>query len=168
MQSIHPMQVILGIILVLASLGVILAKKPVYSCLYFLLTLLVLACLYLQLSAEFIAVMQVLIYAGAILVIFMFVMVLFQNAYKKLMNTQGKSTPLLIAAAGGFFILSLIYLGKELWTFTPSGANLKESFGTAQSLGKLLYVDYFFPFEAVLSLFLIASIGSLYIGKKDS
>ena len=57
---------ILGAILILSSLGVILLRKPVHASLSFLLTLLALAALYLQLSAEFIAVMQVLVYAGGI------------------------------------------------------------------------------------------------------
>ncbi|MBA3602641.1 MAG: NADH-quinone oxidoreductase subunit J [Parachlamydiaceae bacterium] len=168
MDSVPTMQIILGIILIIASLGVILSKKPVYSCLHFLLALLVLAGLYLQLSAEFIAVMQVLIYAGAILVAFMFVMVLFQNAHQKIMLTHGKSTPLLIGAFGGCFVLALIYLGKQLSTSTSQGSNqLSDQFGTAQSIGKTLYVEYFFPFEAVILLFLIATIGSFYIGKKE-
>ncbi len=170
MDSVPPMQIILGIILIFASLGVILSKKPVYSCLNFLLALLVLAGLYLQLSAEFIAVMQVLIYAGAILVTFMFVMLLFQNAHQKIMLTHGKSTPLLIGAFGGCFVLALIYLGKQLSSSisTSQGSTqLSDQFGTAQSIGKTLYVEYFFPFEAVILLFLIAAIGSLYIGKKE-
>ena len=168
MDSVPPMQMILGTILVIASLGVILSKKPVHSCLYFLLALLVLAGLYLHLSAEFIAVMQVLIYAGAILVTFMFIMLLFQNAYQKIILTHGKSTPLLVAAAGGCFTLALIYFGKQLVISTSQNTHpLSEQFGTAQSLGKLLYLEYFFPFEAVILLFLIAAIGSLYIGKKE-
>ena len=73
--------IVLGFLLVLASLGVILCKKPVHSCLSFLLTLLLLAGLYLNLQAPFISAMQILVYAGAILVIFMFVIVLFQDAY---------------------------------------------------------------------------------------
>ncbi len=141
----HPMQIIIGIILILSSLGVILAKKPVHSCLYFLLTLLLLAVIYLQLSAEFIAVMQVLIYAGAILVTFMFIMLLFQNAHEKIALTHGKSTPLLLAAAGGTFTLALIYLARELAIFSPSQTSPSKDFGTAYSLGKLLYIDYFFP-----------------------
>ncbi len=168
MHSVPPMQIFLGIILILASLGVILSKKPVHSCLYFLLALLTLAGIYLQLNAEFIAVMQVLIYAGAILVTFMFVMLLFQNAHQKIVLTHGRSTPLLLAASGGCFTLALIYFGKQLSTYVSEGSKpLTEQFGTAQSLGKLLYVDYFFPFEAVILLFLIAAIGSLYIGKKE-
>lgn len=168
MHLVDPMQIILGVILLFASLGVILAKKPVHSCLFFLLTLLILAGIYLQLSAEFIAVMQVLIYAGAILVTFMFIMLLFQNAHEKLSQTTGKSTPILLASAGGAFTLALIYMAKRLSNFTTSGTDsLALDFGTAQSLGKLLYIDYFFPFETVVLLFLIASIGALYIGKKE-
>ena len=74
-------ELLLGLLLILSGLGVILAKKPVYSALSFLLTLILLAIQFLELSANFIAVMQVIVYAGAILVMFMFVIVLFQDAH---------------------------------------------------------------------------------------
>ena len=70
-------QWIMGLVLILSAMGVILLRKPLYACLSFLLSLLLLAAFYLQLYAEFIAVMQILIYAGAILVIFVFVIVFF-------------------------------------------------------------------------------------------
>ncbi len=158
----------LGTILILASLGVILASKPVHSALSFLLTLLALAALYLQLSAQFIAVMQVLVYAGAILVIFMFVIVLFQDAHQQIVQFEPKSSkPLLIASAVAF-VLALGFLGSRLTGLKPLQDRAPEGFGTVQSLGHALYLDFFFPFEAVILLFLIAVIGALYIGRKST
>src|SRR5262249_51901600 len=75
---------VLSIFLILSALGVVFSKKPVYSGLSFLLALLLLSALYVELAAEFIGIMQVLIYAGAILVIFMFVMILFQDAHQQI------------------------------------------------------------------------------------
>lgn len=163
----HPIQWILGAFLILSSLGVILAEKPVHSCLYFLLTLLTLATVYLQLSAQFVGVMQILVYAGAILVIFMFVMVLFQDAYEKISKIKPKSSTSLLVAGAVAFLISLALFGKDLRHFPPANSTLAQGFGTVESLGRLLYVDFFFPFEALLALFLIASIGALYIGKKE-
>lgn len=161
-------QGIFGSLLVLSSLGVILATKPVYSALSFLLTLLTLAVLYLELSAQFIAVMQILVYAGAILVIFMFVIVLFQDAHQQIAKYSSRSPPLLLLGAAAAFVLSLLYLGSQFFDLKPATDKLPADFGTVQELGKALYIDFFFPFEAVTLLFLVAVIGALYIGRKST
>lgn len=160
-------QWILGIILVLSSLGVILVRKPVHACLSFLLTLLTLATLYLQLSAEFIAVIQILVYAGAILVIFMFVIVLFQDAHQKIEEDQPKSSKVLLSLAGVAFALALAFLAKQLIGLVSKTEMLTVDFGTVQSIGKSLYIDFAFPFEAIVMVFLVAIVGALYIGKKS-
>ncbi|MBA3237745.1 MAG: NADH-quinone oxidoreductase subunit J [Parachlamydiaceae bacterium] len=162
------MKLFFGAILIFSSLGVILSKKPVYSALYFLCTLLALSALYAELSAEFIAVMQILVYAGAILVIFMFVMVLFQDAHAKIIQTIGLSSQNLLLFAAFSFIFALLVFVKEVGLSSLPEGHPSADFGTVQSLGKLLYLDFFFPFEAILMLFLIASIGTVYIGKKES
>lgn len=160
-------QLFIGTVLILSSIGVLIAKKPVYASLSFLLTLISLAALYLQLSAQFIAVMQILVYAGAILVIFMFVIILFQDAYLKIDQTEATASPWLI----GVGVLSLLglfgFLGYRIWNTEQSVKALPESFGTVQELGKALYLDFFFPFEAVILLFLVAMIGTVYIGKRE-
>lgn len=158
---------ILGLILILSSLGVILTKNPVHASLSFLVTLITIALFYLQLSAEFISVMQVLVYAGAILVLFMFVIVLFQDAHSQIAKFASKAkSPLLIIAAVTF-LLTLIFLADQLKLLNPEKPRLPEGFGTVEALGKALYVDYFFPFEAVILLFLVALIGALYTAKKE-
>ncbi len=141
-------------------------RKPVHASLCFLLTLLTLAVVYLQLSAQFIAVMQVLVYAGAILVIFMFVIVLFQDAYQQIARIPAKSASLLLLGAGAAFLLVLVFLGQKMVGIPPNPEGLPDNFGTVQGLGQALYIDFFFPFEAVILLFLIAVIGALYIARK--
>lgn len=168
-HPIHPLQLILGIILILSSLGVILAKKPVHSCLAFLLTLLTLATLYLQESAQFIAVMQILVYAGGILVIFMFVMVLFQDAHSYIVKFKPQSKTVLLLFAGFSFVIAVTLLAKDFGGHQPLiEPKIDNDYGSVQTIGKLLYLDFFFPFEVVVLLFLVASIGALYIGKKDA
>ena len=159
-------QWILGIILILASIGVIVARKPVHASLSFLLALIMLAALYLQLSAEFIAVMQILIYAGAILVIFMYVIVLFQDAHSQISQFKANSAPLLLWGAVGAFALALGTLALQLIGITQSKGTLPSDFGTAEELGMALYIDFFFPFEAVIFLFLVALVGAVYVGRK--
>lgn len=162
----NPAQWILAIILIIASLGVIMARKPVIASLYFLVTLLALAALYLQLSAQFIAVMQVLVYAGAILVIFMFVIIMFQDAHQQIATLQSHSPWLFLFVAACAFVLALGLLGNQLIGISVPAGHLPEKYGTVEALGKMLYLDFFFPFEAVVFLFLISMIGALYIGKK--
>lgn len=164
----NPIQCILGIILILSALGIIIARKPVHASLSFLLTLLSLAALYLQYSADFIAVMQILIYAGAILVIFIFVIILFQDAYQHIDLVHPQSAPLFLFIAGTAFVVALVFLGQRFLGIQPVDKQLPEDFGTVQALGHALYIDFFFPFEAVTLLFLVAIIGAFYIGKKEA
>ena len=157
----------LGIILILSSLGVIIAQRPIYASLSFLLSLIALAATYSELSAEFIAVMQILVYAGAILVIFVFVIVLFQDAHLKIGQYKAKSKPELLAIAITIFLAAFIFFARRFINHVPERAPLTEDFGSAQGLGEALYLNFFFPFEAIILLFLVAIIGSLYIAKKD-
>lgn len=160
-------QLILGIVLIASSLGVILARKPVYAGLSFLLTLLTLSALYLQLSASFIAAMQILVYAGAILVMFMFVIILFQDAYLQIENYKSQSATRFLTVAASLFVMAFLYLAWSLYGSVITTVSLPNDYGTVQALGRLLYLDFFFPFEAIILLFLVAVIGALYIGKKE-
>lgn len=161
-----PVQWILSIILILSSLGVIIAKNPVHSSLSFLLTLLSLATLYLHLSAQFISVLQVLVYAGAILVLFMFVIILFQDANLQISEIKPQSKTLFLFLAAAAFLFCLIFLGTQFVGLKPAPEKLPANYGTVQALGEALYINFFFPFEAIILLFLIAVIGALYIAKK--
>lgn len=160
------MQYFLGVLVLLASLGVILCKKPVHSCLSFLLTLLGLAGIYLQLSAPFISAMQILVYAGAILVIFMFVVVLFQDAYLAIRDYKAKTSSFWPAFSAVSLIGVVTFLGLHASSISYQNKELTEGYGSIEMLGKAIYIDFFFPFEAVGLLFLVAIVGSLYIGKK--
>lgn len=164
----HPLQLILGFLMLLSSLGVLLAPKPVHACLSFLLTLMILALFYLQLSASFIGVMQILVYAGAILVTFMFVMVLFQDAHYQIDKNPAQSSPMLLFVAAATVVLALLTFG---WAeidlpVAMAKASRPMPFGSVEELGKALYLDFFFPFEAVILLFLVAIVGAFYIGRK--
>lgn len=163
----NPALWFLGALLIASSLGVLLFSKPVHASLSFLLTLICLAGIYLQLSAQFIAVMQVLVYAGAILVIFMFVIILFQDAHQQIDKFKPNSVKVLLVCAGCTFLVILVLLGQQLLGLTSVASSLPKGYGTVESLGHILYFDYFFPFEAVILLFLVAVIGAFYIGKKE-
>lgn len=158
-------QWIVGIILIAASFGVILFKKPVHAALSFLLSLMMLAALYLELNAQLIAVLQILIYAGAILVVFVFVMILFQDAYQQIELMKSNNFIYFLAGAAIAIIITFSILADKLLGFAKLPA-LPQNFGSAYTVGKTLYIDFFFPFEAVIVLFLIALVGGFYIARK--
>jgi NADH-quinone oxidoreductase subunit J len=159
---------IIGAALLLSALGVVLLRRPIYASLSFLLSLLALAAFYLRLSAEFIAVMQVLVYAGAILVIFIFVIVLFQDAHEQLKKFASNSRLELLAVAAAAFAAALGFFAIQSTGILPLPEKLlPEGFGSVQSIGQALYLDFFFPFEAVILLFLVAVIGALYMAKRE-
>jgi NADH-quinone oxidoreductase subunit J len=158
-----PWDLSLASVIILSALGILITEKPVHACLYFLLTLLGLATLYFRLEAPFIAAMQVLIYAGAILVIFMFVVVLFQDAHVAIDKTPAKTNQTIAGLIAGVFTAIMIFF----FSLQPMERKpLAADFSTVESLGTALYSDFFFPFEVAGLLFLVAMIGAVYIGKK--
>lgn len=158
---------ILGGLLILSALGILIAKKPIYAALSFLATLLLLAGQYLMLSAEFIAVMQILVYAGAILVLFIFVMMLFQDTYLEILKVPSKSSRLWISFVSASFLVAIGFVVFKISDFEATKKALPEGFGQAKALGHALYIDFFFPFEAVLLLFLVGIVGAVFIAKKE-
>ncbi len=167
MNQVNSGQILLGLLLMASALGVILYKKPIYASLSFLMTLTILAAFYLQLSAEFIAVMQILVYAGAILVIFVFVILLFQDAYQQLLEIKPKSNQSFLFFTALALALTLALFFTRMLPFSSPAHSLPEGYGNAGSIGQALYIDFFFPFEAVILLFLVAVVGSLYIAKRE-
>lgn len=155
----------LGFFLIVSALGTVLLKQPVHACLSFLVSLLLLSAIYVTLSAEFMGVMQVLIYAGAILVLFMFVIVLFQDAHHEVYRHLPKSPKWLAIAAIAAFGWAFAFFEWQIKDLEAS-VNLRPTYGTVESLGLDLYNTYFFPFEAMLPLFLVAIIGSVYIARR--
>jgi NADH-quinone oxidoreductase subunit J len=111
--------------------------------------------------------MQILVYAGAILVIFMFVMVLFQDAHAQIDRFPPNSSKVILSVSVATFILSVILLGLKLFHYTPAQLANPPNFGSVESLGMALYIDYFFPFEAIILLFLVAIIGAFFIARRE-
>lgn len=160
-------EILLSFLLIISSVLTVSLKNPVHASLSFLLTLLTLATIYIEQSAEFIGIMQVLVYAGAILIIFMFVIIMFQDAHIKLNEFKPKVSKSFIFSSATAFAIASLYLLKSFTQVSEKGIGVKKGFGTVQHLGKALYLDFFFPFEAVVFLFLVAIIGAFYIGKKE-
>jgi len=159
---------VLLFLLMTFSLGVLFLQNTVHACLSFLGTLLTVSAFYGELKAPFIAISQVLIYAGAILVLFMFVIILFQDAHGAIANYKAKSSPILLYGCCLAFVIAFVSLGYVIAHGPQSHSELPDGFGSVMSIGHALYIDFFFPFEIVVFIFITSLVGALYIGKREA
>jgi NADH-quinone oxidoreductase subunit J len=161
--------VVLGAIAIAAALGVIIARKPIYSALSLLVNFCSLAGLYLLLNAQFLAAVQVIVYAGAIVVLFLFVTMLLPQIGKSANRQISKSQRYLTIALA--FVL-LVEVGYVLVSGTLTGTQGSDtpeaiaSIGNVQAIGKLLFTDYLLPFELAAVLLLIGIVGAVVLAKK--
>ncbi len=145
------------------GVGVIASRRPVHSALALLLVLLSLAVDYLLLDAQFIAVIQVLVYAGAIVVLFVFIIMLLR-AQSHEGERPGAGLPLPLAAVlTALFSLGL--LGILARAPAPAAA-VPEGFGTIQTVGRALFSRFLLPFEAASLVLLIGMIGAVALGRR--
>jgi len=146
------------------AIAVVSFRSPIYSTLSLLATMFSLAVLFLLQQATFVAVIHVVVYAGAIVILFLFVIMLLGINQKEEVQI---SLPLQILAgilAFGFVLL----VGKFLLDFLREAPRTMQTLvGDVEPLGKLLFTKYLLPFELLSLLLLVAIIGAVYLGKKE-
>lgn len=151
---------------ILMTLLVILLNNPVASALSLVMAFFCLSGLYILLEAPFVAVMQILVYAGAIMVLFVFVIMLLKLRPEDLLQdkvTWGKAGVVLIGVPfAGFLISKFLTLPVEAFRTIP------DNFGAPKEVGKLLFTKYLIPFELVSVLLLVAIIGVIVLAGRDS
>lgn len=157
----------------LAAIGVVSAllmitrANPVNSALLLVVNFVALAGLYLTLNAQFVAIMQIVVYAGAIMVLFLFVIMLLNLENEKGL-LEPKSAKLYIG--GGLSILFLLLVALPVWSaveprFEGLAANSVEQ-GTVEGIGSVLFTDFVLPFELTSMLLLAAMVGAIVLAKK--
>ena len=160
---------------VVASALVIGQRNPMYSVMFLIVAFAALAGLYIQLDAPFVAVAQIIIYAGAIMVLFLFVVMLL-NAPQEDGAEWDRTHPLRRPGVARIGILLAVVLVAELgWALTkvvaldtPVGARADGALvGSVRELGKVLFTDYAFAFEATSLLILVAMVGAVVLARKD-
>ncbi|AFH49577.1 NADH dehydrogenase I subunit J [Ignavibacterium album JCM 16511] len=159
---------IFGFVAAVAAVMMITRTNPVIAALYLILNMASLAGLYLTLNAQFIAVAQVIVYAGAIMVLFLFVIMLLRPDNEKKFMESNPKVKIFAFIVAGFVLLQLIYI---IFFSAPSKIlqkNLDESVkaGTIESIGNELFRNYVLPFEAAGFLLLAATIGAILLAKK--
>jgi NADH-quinone oxidoreductase subunit J len=163
--------VVLGAIAIIAALGVIIARKAIYSALFLLVNFCSLAGLYLLLNAQFLAAAQVIVYAGAIVVLFLFATMLLGGG-DEIPNLKSQIPKNYLAIALAFVLF--MEVGYVLLTGTLTGTQGSDtpeaiaSMGNVQAIGKLLFTNYLLPFELAAVLLLIGIVGAVVLAKKMS
>jgi NADH-quinone oxidoreductase subunit J len=159
-----------GAVAVVASLLVIAQHNPVYSVLLLIASFGALSGLYVLLDAPFVAVIQIIVYAGAIMVLFLFVVMLL-NAPVEDTEHDIRMHPLMRPGPlrfGG--LLAIAFVVELLWALTrgrESGAFAGGAVTSVASIGRTLFTDYAFPFEVTSILILVAMVGAVMLARRE-
>ncbi len=155
----------LSAVAVLSAILVITRKNPVHSALSLIFTLLALAGLYLMLYAPFVAGVQIILYAGGIMVLFLFVIMLV-NLERAELEEQFNKQWLVGVLATGLLGGLLLYVYAKGQAIFPSTYTLKPETTNTQEIGTWLYKTYMMPFEVASVLLLVAIVGAVVMAKK--
>jgi NADH-quinone oxidoreductase subunit J len=139
------------------------SRNPVTSAMFLVLTMVFLSGLFVLLHAFFLAAVQILVYAGAVMVLFLFVIMLLDLKAEEQRKIKLFSAGLGTAAVAGLFGL----IGLSIWNGSAAGTGTPRIEGSTFDLGKLLFTDYLLPFEIVSVLLLVAMVGVILLSKKD-
>ena len=180
--------IIFALIAIIAALGVILSHKPVYSALFLLMNFATLAALYIMLQAQFLAAVQVIVYAGAIVVLILFVIMLIGGGElgrgDRVTRGQGETGTAASASrrlrvslgwrhitAIILAVLLLAGVGYGVITgqlYPLQGSQATFGAGSVEAIGSVLYTDYLLPFELASVLLLVAMIGAVVLARSDA
>jgi NADH-quinone oxidoreductase subunit J len=167
MSTIEILFFFLSALAIFSAIMVLVSKNPVHSVLWLIAVFFAISGHYILLNAQFLAIVNLIVYAGAIMVLFLFVIML--------MNLNVESEPqkhiwmkLAGAVSGGCFLMVLVSLVRQATDIQSKTAMMKDgNIGLIKNLGKVLFSDYVVPFEISSVLFLSAMVGAVVIGKKE-
>jgi NADH-quinone oxidoreductase subunit J len=159
---------IAGIGAVAGAIAVVTLRNPFYSVLALVSHLFSLAVLFLLLLAQFVAAAQIVVYAGAVMVLYVFVVAYIGGSDQPVGPQAGKrlTTLAILAAAGLFVVLILATLGSGLAAIDGEGGELSGDFGQPAQIGELLLTKFLLPFEVASFLLLIAAVGAVVLARR--
>ena len=156
----------LSVFALASAIMVLISKNPIHSVLWLILVFFAISGHYILLNAQFLAIVNIIVYAGAIMVLFLFVIMLI-NVKKDKEPQKQLFVKFIGVIAGGSLLTLLIALVKQTDSILGEKVLLKEgTIGLIHPLGKALFSDYVIPFEISSGLFLSAMVGAVLIGKK--
>jgi NADH-quinone oxidoreductase subunit J len=156
---------ILSAMALLSALMVIISRNPVHSVIWLILVFFAISGHYLLLNAQFLAIVNIIVYAGAIMVLFLYVMML-MDLKKETEPKKNRWLKIAGTVAGGTLLLVLVAALRKADLATYARTREGE-IGLIENLGKVLFTDYVVPFEISSVLFLSAMVGAVVIGKKE-
>jgi NADH-quinone oxidoreductase subunit J len=160
---------VFAVLTVLSAIAVIAFRNTLSSAFALVLTLFGVACLYALLEAHFLAAMQVLVYAGAVMVLFLFVIMLMNLGREAILKIKMSFAGVVGILIGGYLatilVLRLAGLSNPLET-APQASDA--SFGTIQDVGRLMFSEYLVPFELASFLLLVAIVGVVVLARRET
>jgi NADH-quinone oxidoreductase subunit J len=157
----------LSFVALLSALGVVLAKNPVHSVLFLILTFFTLSAHYLMLNAQFLAAVNIIVYAGAIMVLFLFV-IMFLNLNEETEPQKPLLAKVAATIAGGSLLLIMVAAMRNVQPAGYDAATFNSQVGMVDRLGMVLFKQYSLPFELASILLLAAMVGSVMLGKRET
>lgn len=158
---------LIAVAAIASAVGMLVARSPINSALWLVLNLFCIAAAYILLNAEFVGIIQILVYAGAIMVLFLFVIMLLNlDEFPSVKTIEWKKV---FAYGLGIIVLSqLVYVVALAADALPAGVNSEQAaeLGTATNLGIELFSKYAFHLEIIAVLLLAATIGAVLLAKK--
>jgi NADH-quinone oxidoreductase subunit J len=160
---------LLAVVAIGSALNILIQRHPIYSALSLILTFMALAGIYIQMQAEFIAVMQIVVYTGAIMVLFIFVIMLLnaraeERAPDRVHVVKYFGVPLAVLLLAEIGWIASRATSSARIPVDASSINLTRN---TQLIGKILYTQYALPFEVTSILLLVAIVGAIIMAKKE-
>jgi len=156
---------LLSAIMVISALMVVSTRSPINSVLSLIVCFIAMAGHYILLNAQFLAVVHLIVYTGAIMVLFLFVIMLL-NLNKVTIPTKTSVTRISAVITGGLFFLVMVAATRLTFEIHPRYP-FTNQIGLVSEVGKTLFKEFLLPFEVSSVLFISAMIGAVMFGKKD-
>ncbi len=160
--------IVLAPLSVVSALGMVLSRNAVYSALLLVVNFFCLAGFYVLLEAQFVAVVQVIVYAGAIMVLFLFVLMLLGvESQESVRETIRGQRPAAVLLTLGLLVAVVGALAAGVFDAAPASLAAANEGGNVQAVGRLLFTRYTFAFETAGVLLVVAAVGALVLGKRQ-
>ena len=157
---------LLSAIMIISGLLVVFTKNPINNVIYLIVCFIAMAGHYILLNAQFLAVVHVIVYTGAIMVLFLFVIMLL-NLNRAIIIHKSTVTRVSAVITGGIFFLVLLAATRQTFEIQPRYP-FASDIGLLSQIGKVLFKEFLLPFEMSSILFISAMVGAIMLGKKDS
>ncbi|MDC8106682.1 MULTISPECIES: NADH-quinone oxidoreductase subunit J family protein [Chryseobacterium] len=142
------------------------AKNPLYAILSLIVTMFSIAGMYILLNAQFLAIIQIIVYAGAIMVLFLYILMML-NLNKEDESKKNNTLKFIGVFTAGLLLIGILGVFRGVQDNHIVVENVDRGVGLTKNLGKLLFNEYVLPFELASILILAGIVGAVLIGKKD-